>query len=477
MILVWFVAGLLCFVSCIKTVPVESPNFPVEVPDTWTTKHRLESDFKVDWWTAFGNSHLNDLVEEAFQQNHDLAATAFRLEQAAATAQEAAAELYPQLRANIDGARRKQNFIGFPIPVNDGEVLSTTSTNLGVSLETSWEIDLWGRVSAAARSSAANYQAMAAELDAARLSIAGQTVKAWFALSKAAEQLHLSVATLNSFRESMYQVKERYEAGVRSSLDYRLSQANLETAEANLYERRQQLDLATRQIELLVGRYPKAVLTSPVGLSIKLSDIPAGIPSELVSRRPDLAAAERRFAASGELVSVARRARYPSFSLTAGGGTATAELTDLVSGNFGVWNLVGSLVQSVFDGGRLRANINRAEASQNEMFHSYVQAVLNAYFEVERTLAAEKFLVQRETALVASAKQSRAAERLADERYRFGLENYVTVLESQRRSFNAEDALITVRHLRVENRVDLYLALGGGFDRQGPRTPSLSEDK
>ena len=477
MILGWLVAGVLFLVSCIKTVPVEVPNVPLELPNVWTTKNTLESNFKVDWWTTFGDSRLNDLVEEAFQQNHDLAAAASRLEQAAATAQEAAAELYPQLRANIAGARRKQNFIGFPIPVNDGEVLSTTSTNLGVSLETSWEIDLWGRVSATARSSAASYQAMAAELDAARLSIAGQTVKAWFVVSKAVEQLRLSEATLNSFRESMYQVKKRYEAGVRSSLDYRLSQANLEAAEANLHERRQQLDFAIRQIELLVGRYPEAVLTSPAGLNIKLKGIPAGIPSELVSRRPDLAAAERRFAASGELVSVARRARYPSFSLTAGGGTATAELTDLVNGNFSVWNLVGSLFQSVFDGGRLRANINRAEASQNEMFHSYVQAVLNAYFEVERTLAAEKFLIQRETALVASAKQSKAAEKLADERYRFGLENYVTVLESQRRSFNAEDALIAVRHLRVENRVDLYLALGGGFDRHGPSIPSLSEDR
>ena len=196
-----------------------------------------------------------------------------------------------------------------------------------------------------------------------------------------------------------------------------------------------------------------------------------------MARRPDLAAAERRLAASGELVSVARRARYPRITLTTSGGTATDALTSLLDGNFGVWSLVGNLVQPIFEGGRIRANIERAEASRDEGLAAYINTVLAAYLEVERALAAEQFLADRETALAEASGQSTAAERLADDRYRSGLEGYVTVLESQRRSFDAESALISVRRIRLDNRVDLYLSLGGGFDRyQDPELASETEN-
>ena len=203
------------------------------------------------------------------------------------------------------------------------------------------------------------------------------------------------------------------------------------------------------------------------------ASLPAGIPGELVARRPDLASAERRLAASGELVTVARRARYPSISLTASGGTATQALGDLLDGNFSVWSLVGGLVQPLFQGGRIRANIARAEAVEDEGLNGFVSRVLLAYLEVERALAAEQFLAEQERALLDSSEQSKAAERLADDRYRTGLEDYITVLESQRRSFEAESSLIALRQSRLDNRVDLYLSLGGGFDRN--THPELAE--
>lgn len=464
----WFAPMLLLLVAvtgCVKAPPVDVPELPVVAPEAWVTGEEVATEIDPEWWKSFGDESLNAVVAEALETNYDLAIAAARLERAAADAQIAAASLYPQVNANLGGSRRKQNFIGFPIPGGEDRVLSSTSTNLGLSVQASWEIDLWGRLSAQARASLANYQATAADVDGARLSIAARTVRAWFAAGEAIEQLRLAEATLASFQASTDQVRERYEAGIRPSLDFRLSLANLAAAEANLYNRQQQLDLAKRQLEVLLGRYPGAEIETAVALGTTPAEIPSGLPAELVARRPDLAAAERRFVASGELVHAARAARYPSISLTASGGTATAALTDLLDGSFGVWSLVGSLVQPIFEGGRIRANIAGAEAGEDEGLATYINAVLTAYLEVERALAAEDFLADRETALAEASEQSSAAERLADDRYRSGLEDYVTVLESQRRSFDAESAHISVRRVRLDNRVDLYLALGGGFDR------------
>lgn len=472
----WF-APLLVVSGCVKAPPVETPVLPVQAPEAWTTGQEVSSELDPEWWRTFGDEGLNRVVAEALETNYDLAVAAARLEQASADAKVAAADLYPRVGVNLSGARRKQNFIGFPIPGSESRVLSSTSTNIGLSLEASWEIDLWGRLAAQARASLASYQASAADLDGARLSIAGRTVKAWFGAAEAVEQLRLAEATLSSFQGSTDQVRARYEAGIRPSLDYRLSLANLAAAEANLFNRRQQLDLAKRQLEVLLGRYPGADIQTPRALGATPPEIPPGLPAELVARRPDLAAAERRLVASGELVSVARAARYPRISLTAAGGTVTSALRSLLDGSFGVWSLVGNLTQPIFEGGRIRANIERAEAGEDEGLAAYINAVLTAYLEVERSLAAEVFLAARETALAEASGQSAAAERLADDRYRSGLEGYVTVLESQRRSFDAESALISVRRVRLDNRVDLYLSLGGGFDRyQDPELATETEN-
>jgi NodT family efflux transporter outer membrane factor (OMF) lipoprotein len=469
----WFVS-LLLVAGCVKAPPVETPVLPVQAPEAWTTGQEVSSELDPEWWRTFGDEGLNRVVTEALETNYDLAVAAARLEQASADAKVAAADLYPQVGVNFGASRRKQNFIGFPIPGSESRVLSSTSTNLGLSVEASWEIDLWGRLAAQARASLASYQASAADVDGARLSIAGRTVKAWFAAAEAVEQLRLAEATLSSFQGSTNEVRQRYEAGIRPSLDYRLSLANLAAAEANLFTRQQQLDLAKRQLEVLLGRYPGADIRTPEALGATPPVIPPGLPAQLVARRPDLAAAERRLAASGELVSVARAARYPRISLTASGGTATSALTSLLDGSFGVWSLVGNLAQPIFEGGRIRANIERAEAGEDEGLAAYINAVLTAYLEVERSLAAEVFLAERETALAEASGQSTAAERLADDRYRSGLEGYVTVLESQRRSFDAESALISVRRVRLDNRVDLFLSLGGGFDRN--QDPENNED-
>ena len=464
------IAPLLIAGGC-ATAPIEDhPALGGDVPAAWTARDDTGGRPAPAWWADFGDPGLDEVVDAALRQNYDLQAAASRLEQALADSRIAGADLQPQLQVGLNGSQRKQNFIGFPIPGAEDRVLSTVFTNYGVSLDLTWEADLWGRLRAGARAALADLQSRAADLRAAQLSLAGQTTKAWFAIAEAGQQLRLAEASVDSFRASAEQVRERFEQGLRPALDVRLALSNLATAEALREQRGQQLDAAVRQLEVLMGLYATGSIAMPADLPPAPAVIPGGLPAELVRRRPDVVSAERRIAAARQRLRVAQRDLYPRISLTASTGTATGELKDLIKRDFGVWTLLGNVIQPLLQGGRLRAAVDRAEARAAEELAVYANTALQAFSEVETALAAEEYLVQRERYLAVSAEESRAAEIIADDRYRSGLDNYITVLESQRLALQAEGDLIAARRQRLENRVDLYLALGGGFD-QAPAMP------
>ena len=451
--------------ACATAAPVAAPDIGVPVPPTWTAADSPDGRITVDWWQDFGDDGLTAAVEAALEGNFDLQAAAARLEIAASDARTARAELFPSVDASYSGARQRQNFVGFPIPGAEDEVLSTIFTNHGVSLDVSWEIDLWGRLRAATQVVLADLQASAADLRGAQLSMAGQTAKAWFAVAEAQQQIDLSRTTVESFRESAERVRGRFEAGIRPPLDLRLALLNLSNAEALLQQRRQQFDSAARQLKVLLGDYADDVIGMPLDLPDLTADVPAGLPAELVSRRPDLLAAERRLASFEARVGVAQSNRLPSLTLTARGGTATDALLSLLDGDFSVWALLANVTAPIWQGGRLREEVTRAEAQSAEALAVFANTALTAYAEVETALAAESILAERERQLAASVEHAQGAARLAYERYLTGIDNYITVLESQRSAAQAEGELIAARRLRLENRVDLYLALGGGFEQ------------
>lgn len=459
------VVALFLIVGCAAAPPVSVPELSVTVPDSWTTATAPTGQVPVNWWEDFGEPGLTTVVETVLMRNFDLQGAAARLEVAAADARIAASGFQPSIDTSYSGSRRKQNFVGLPIPGFEDQVLSTISGNHGVSLDVSWEIDLWGRLRASNQAALADLQASAADLRGAQLSIAGQTVKTWFVIAEAQQQIDLSLETVESFRESVKRVRDRFEAGVRPSLDLRLALLNLSNAEALLQQRRQQFDVATRQLKVLLSEYADDALRTPLSLPAVTPNVPSGLPADLVARRPDLVAAERELAAAEARVGVARKERLPRISLTAATGTATDSLRSLIDGDFSVWSLLASVAAPLWQGGRLRAQISRAEATSAVALASYANTALTAYAEVEIALAAEEFLEEREGHLMTSVEQARAAERLADERYRTGLETYITVLDSQRSAVQAEGELIAAKRLRLENRVDLYLALGGGFEQ------------
>jgi outer membrane protein, multidrug efflux system len=470
----WTSLGIVFLLGACASAPkVERPDLNLETPAAWSNS-TVATDVDIDhWWKQLGDARLDTLIAQALASNYDLSAAASRLAQAQAQARIAGAPLRPGLSASGSGSRRKQNSVGFPIPGSDSQVLSTTSTNYGVHLNLSWEIDLWGKLRAGARAALADAQAAEADFYGAQLSLAAQTSRAYFASVEARRQVELSRATVDNYRLSSEQINSRYQRGLSSSLELRLGRSNQAAAEATLAQRRQLFDRSLRQLELLLGRYPSARIATGEQLPSVIEPVPAGLPADLVARRPDLAAAERRLAAATGRLAQSRRALFPSISLTASTGTSSSALGDLLDGDFSVWNLAANISQPLLQGGRLRAGVDFSQAGVDGALATYAQSALKAYAEVELALAAESFLTTQEQALKTASSEALAARVLAEDRYAKGLSDLTTLLDAQRRAFDAESRLLSVRRQRLDSRIDLYLALGGGF--VAPQTQQHAE--
>lgn len=414
----------------------------------------------LSWVASFGDPRLVGLVESAFADNFDLRAVAARFAAAEGELRVEGADRLPQISGGVSGLRQKRNFVGFPFA---GGVASDTSSTYNFSLDLSWELDVWGRLKDRESAALRDRDAVAVDLAAARLSIAGQVLRGWFNVIEAQQQVHLARSNVDSFGANERIVQRRFESGTSPALDLRLTRTQRASAEAALAQREDNLQRARRSLEVVLGRYPSNDLEGPANLPSRYPPIPAGLPSGLLARRPDLVAAELRIEGAEFRVSEARKAFLPRFSLTASGGTSSDALRNLVDARYAVWSLAGNLVQPLFEGGRLSGALEVRRALLEERLARYGELALNAFAEVETALAAEAWLKDRERALAEAAEEAGAAEQLAWERYQRGLVDILTALESERQSFEVNSALLQARNLRLRNRVDLYLALGGDF--------------
>ena len=461
--LIVLIAGVTLISGCASAPERKPPALDVDMPDAWTVSapDSAAAD-NTQWWRSFDDPALDPVVDEALRNNYGLRSAAARVDQAAALAGVVRSGYMPNLSAGASASRSKRNIIGIPIP-GGPEVITSESNSFGVSLDASWEVDLWGRIRKAESAALADLDATRADLAGLRLSIAAQTTKAWFAVIEANEQVRLGDETVASFESAARQVRMRYEQGVRTSLDLRLALSSLATAR-DLRERAlQHLDLTSRQLEILLGRYPAGAIETTPTLPTVTGDVPATMPSELLIRRPDLFAAERRFAAAEARVSQSRRAFFPHINLTGSTGILSNELKDLTNGDFSVWSIAAGLMQPIFQGGRLRADLSRSKAVSDMALADYASTLLWAFGEVESALYAETALARREGHLAEATSHAQAARALAERQYNNGLIDYITLLETQRQALTSRSALIAVRRARLDARVNLHVALGGGF--------------
>ncbi|MGK0187085.1 MAG: multidrug efflux system outer membrane protein [Verrucomicrobiales bacterium] len=502
------IACVICLAGCSAVSPLRQEGIiDQEVPGTWKSSAQVVGGVDDHWISSFRDRTLTQLVEEAEKRNFDLKIAAVRVEKARTNARIAGADLYPTITGGLNGARRKQTFIGFPFGGDDSSgnssggaamgvgtdpvasagstgssaadaVLSSLTNSFGVSLDVQWEIDVWGRVRAGLAAALADVDGAEAELASLRSSIAAQTAKAWFAAHEAEQQLQLSRDSLASFQDSVEIIRAKYETGDQSAAQLRLAKSDVATATARLAESEELKRQALRQLEALVGRYPAAEVSANGKLPTMPKSVPAGLPSELLTRRPDLQASERRIASADRRILEAKLAALPQFSLTASAGTSTEKLKDVLNSDYGIWSLAGNVLQPIFTGGQVKGNYDLRNAELREALADFNRLAMIAFREVENALSSESVLVSRETSLAQAEELATEAYEQSREEYRQGIMDVITLLTTQRQMLAARGQVITIRRLRLENRVDLHLALGGDFKarKAGIKKLNKSED-
>ena len=436
------------------------------LPSSWSADKAPSPGVDQAWIARFKDPQLIRLVEEAMNKNPDLKATAERVRRAEAVARLAGAGKKPQVSGQINTLQQKQRFPGFPIKLG-----SNTAESYGASLDVTWEPDLWGRVRASQRAAVVESLAQVQDYRAARASLAGQLAKAWFALGEAGEQIVLAEAAIDVRVKTVASIRERFAAALEGGLasQLRLAETDLASARASLARWQADRARARRQIELLVGRFPDGMAVQPAGLPVAPPVPPSGLPSELLERRPDIVAAERRYIAAGSRRSAARAARFPSFSLTGRAGTSTGALEDVLDSGFGIWSVAGRVVQPLVAGGRLREEEKIAGHDETIALRELQGTILRAFAEVEQALVAEQFYAARELAVRNSARSAREAAEASILDFADGAVDALTLLAAQDRQVQTAFQLVTLRRLRLENRINLHLALGGDFQLRAVR--------
>jgi NodT family efflux transporter outer membrane factor (OMF) lipoprotein len=452
----FFHSLLILWLAGCATAPDRRDAPAINLPDTWAARATTGS---VDqgWLDDLHAPELDALIREAMVHNADLQRVTAVLGQSLSEARMAGADLMPSANLGLDGARQKISTFG---PNSTGGVIFE-NYNLGPNL--SWEIDLWGRLRDLTSAALARVEVSQAELEAARLSLAAQVAKAWFNLVEAEQQVAEAARTVEAYRENLQTLESRFKRGLTQGLDLRQNRTLAATAEADLATRKRALDAGKRNLEILLGRYPEATVHTGTELPELPEPIPAGLPADLIQRRPDLVAAERRLAAAEKELRASQKDLLPKISLTASGGTSSQEFDKLLNSDFSVWALAGNLSQPIFQGGRILANIDRSASLQDQARAAYRNAALRAFLEVETTLAAEAYLKNEYAHLKTAAEEADAAEDQAWDRYRKGTIDFLNVLDGQRTAAAARSRLIRAENALLQNRIDLYLALGGPF--------------
>ena len=393
-------------------------------------------------------------------------AAAANLDQARAGAKISRADLLPTLGASFSATRNA--IVTDPTTAAQAGGGSGGSSriyinnySLGGSL--SWEIDLWGRLTDETRASYKDAAASYADLSSAQLSVAARVAQAWFALIEARQQRELAERDVVARESNLRVTDRRYDRGVASSLDVRLSRSALGSSRASLALRQRLEQEASRSLEVLLGRYPAAELAAVEELPSLPTLAGAGAPGDLLARRPDLLAAEARMEGAGLRARAARKQLLPQITLSSSIGTSGPTISDLIDPERLAGNLIGGLTQPLFQGGRLLYNSKRARAAAEASLYSYAQTVLVAFEEAENAIAAESLLAQREDALRLAFEEAAAAEELTERRYASGASTIFNLLDAQTRRISAESQYIQSKQQRVSNRVQLYLAIGGDF--------------
>lgn len=441
---VYLMLPVILLLGACSAPPVLQTSEP-DLPEHWHAQV-LEAEPVPGWLDTLNDPVLADLVRESLQHNPSLKAARQQLEVARQRVSITGADPYPALSLEL-GSRRQE-----------GE-LRTDS----LSFNLNWTPDLWGELAARTREALFDQAAAEAEFEEQREALVAELGRNWFALQEAQLLLDLYTRRQDNLQQNLEIIESGYRQGLNEALDLYLARNSLHEDAARVAQQRQILSELQRELERMLGRYPAAVLAGMPELALIETEVPAGLPADILRRRPDLQQQWLSLLATDAALAAAHRDRFPGLSLSADYGGSSDALKDLLSSGNLAWSLGASMVQTLFDAGRKEAVQAQALAERRQQEQHWLDAVYTALTEAENALSSRRSLQRRHALYLQAEQNALYAEELAFEQYRNGLESYTTVLEAQRRSLDAQTSVISLRRQLLENRIELHRALGGRF--------------
>ena len=401
------------------------------------------------WLIDFASPELTNLVNQALANNLTLQASAARVRAARSVVIQRKSLSLPSVGANAEAARTDNRFLS-----------STNNFMFGPSVQ--WELDLWDRLSLQGDAASFDAEVLVNADQALRFSLAIAVVRNWCRLATNQQLLQLADETIASYLKTLEAVEDQVEGGIATVVEVNLARASLASSRAGRHGAERQQAQELRALDVLLGRHPDGKQIAPTTLP-QISLVPAGLPSELLLRRPDLRAGRARLDAARLRREAADKLKLPRLVLSGNAGTTSSQLFDLLNTKNFLWSMAAGLSQPIFDGGAIPARRQQARAQQEEAAVDWAQAVLEAFQEVETALSREGFINREISALEAASTAATAAEQKTQRLYEEGLSNLTNLLVAQRRALDVKRNLIQSRSAHIQNRLSLYLALGGGF--------------
>jgi multidrug efflux system outer membrane protein len=411
----------------------------------------------VAWWELFQDPVLQGLIRTALAENKDLLFAAARIDEAKALYGFTRADQYPVVNLGIDALRRRGSDQAPPDS-------SATTNFFSGRIEAFYEVDLWGKYRRATEAARAELLGTQLAREAVFLTLVGEVASAYFELLDLDNQLQVSRSTLQARQESLRIIRARFDKGITSGLDVHQAEIQLSVAEAAIPDFERQIAETEDRLSVLLGHFPSDVPRGQLLQDQVLPpEIPAGLTSDLLRRRPDVAAAESALVAANARIGVAEAQRFPLIALTATAGASTTDLSEVTHGGAGTWSIAASLLQPLFNFGKNKRRVEVARAQTEQAVYQYEASVQQAFREVEDALAAVRTSRERLEALDRQVVAARAALRLSEARYDQGVTSYLEVLIQQTTAFDAELSASQARRARLQSIVSLYTSLGGGW--------------
>jgi NodT family efflux transporter outer membrane factor (OMF) lipoprotein len=442
----------------------------------WTPAAPADALDRGDWWTLFNDPVLSGLESKVKVSNQNIAAAEAAYRQARALVSQQRAALFPTVNLTGSGTRSGSGGSGGTVIVNPdgstsggagGKARSTYRASIGAT----WEVDVWGRIRRTIEAAEANAQASEADLAAATLSAQGELATDYFGLRESDAEIALDQATVDGYRRSLQVTQNRFNAGTIAHSDLLQAQSQLYSAQSDLAGAQQQRAVYEHAIAVLTGEAPGNFSLAAAAWTPDIPAIPIGVPSTLLQRRPDIAAAERRMAAANAQIGIRRAAYFPSLTLNGSYGFAASELGSLFDASNSLWSYGLAVAETLFDAGARRAGMRGAKAAYDQAVAQYRQTVLTALQDVDDQLIASKVQAQQYELRRDAAAAANAAETMIGNRYQAGQVSFIELFTAQNAAYSARRALAQAQAQRQSTAVALVQALGGGWRTSAPNQP------